>query len=244
MRRNMSRTRLLNIAVALAALAALASCKKDGSTGPAMEDEPFIVTYTFSSGPTGDGFDWPPSPPGLIDDTPSNTAFSTDESVRFLNDIGNPVYFNDTTLLPDEASVGNGIVDDCLWGNPRPINDPIVETFRVDLPTAVDSIAFDFAWALGGDDVPATLELSISPTLGGGGGELITVSLNESWNAGAPYQNAIGRSGRVAFSVATLASDHDVHLAGIRSLFFFLTPVSDEGNSGAFAIDNLTVAKF
>ncbi|MCB9513346.1 MAG: hypothetical protein H6694_03435 [Candidatus Latescibacteria bacterium] len=246
MRRTMPRTRLLVIALSLAALAAVCACNDDGPSGPGAQDEPFVVTYTFTSGPKpdGDGITWPPSPPGLIDDTPSNTSYSTDESVVFLNDIGNPVYFNDTTLLPDDASVGNGIVDDCLWGNPRPINFPIVETFRVDLPTQVDSIAFDFAWALGGATVTDSLELALSPSLGGGEAQGLIVRLPDTWDAGAPYQNSLGRSGHVELSLEILANQYDVHLTGIRSIFVFLSPVSDEGTNGAFAIDNLTLAKF
>ena len=66
-------------------------------------------TYTFTSGPSGDGFNWPASPTGLIEDD----DFSTPDSIIFINFTGSSVFFDSQYQVAGNGSRING---DALWG--------------------------------------------------------------------------------------------------------------------------------
>ncbi len=225
----------LSIASILTAVSLLASCKEETPTDPGG-DEPYSLLYTFTSGILEDGFDWPAS---MVDDTPS-TQYTNPDGVTFFHDIGNLLFIDANTLLPDDAAVGNGIDGECLWGNPHPRYLPVVPTVYIVLPANADSVSFDFACVLGGELPPDSLSVSIGDAPGAG---WVTFNLTDSWNAGAPYQNSFGTSGRIAFSVESLAADHDHQIAGIRYLGIFVDMIADEGNNGAFAIDNFMASR-
>ncbi len=223
------------LALAACALIAGTACKEDSPSAPAAV-EPFTLSYTFKSGITEDGFDWPAS---FVDDTPSSW-YTNPDGVVFFHDIGNLLFIDSNTLLPDEVAVGNGIVDECLWGNPHPRYYPVAPVVYIILPAKADSVSFDYACVFGGESPPDTLSVSIGDAPGAG---FVTFILPDSWNAGAPYQNSLGRSGRIAFSVESLAADHDHHISGIRYLGIFVDTLADEAGNSAFAIDNFTAVR-
>lgn len=237
------RIQFRNLAISLSLLTLIAGtgCKEDSPTGPATI-EPFIVTYSFTSGMAGDEFDWPPGPQGLIDDIPTATYFTTPHGMRIQNDTGNNLFFDANTLLPKDGDVGNGLVDECLWGDPRPINnETVAESIVMYFNVPVDSVAFDFAWVIGGDTVPDSLFFGVRS---GTEGAIIGFYLPDAWNAGAPYQNSTGRSGHIEFNLATLASQFDLDYGSISHITFFTEPVSQDDANAVFALDNLTIAKF
>ena len=123
-----------------------------------------------------------------------------------------------------------------MWGQPRPINNPIIETVYMQFNADVDSVCFDFAWVVGGDVAPNTLDIVVSEVLGFG--EIITVPLLNQFDGGQVFQNATGSSGRVVFTVASLLADYELALSSIRHIGIFVDPISTQGSVGAFAVDN------
>ncbi len=103
--------------------------------------------YTFTSGPSGDGFDWPASPPGLID----GEYVSTPDGVEIYNDTGNSLFFDQQYQV-----VGNGsrISGDALWGNPLDIGSGFVPVIALDFSglesEGLQDLGFNFAWSQSG----------------------------------------------------------------------------------------------
>ncbi len=225
----------------------LAGCGDDGSPSPTQTTggnppPPISVHYGFSSNTprtlAADAFAWPPSPPGMIDDFPS-TSFTTPDGVTIFHDIGNNLFFDDAYLLPDQAAQGTGIEDDAMWGQPRPTSaqQGIIEAVIIQFAAAVDSVGFDFNWAISGSAAPAVVEVAVSEQIGGG--EFVSLALPNSYDAGAVFGNSLGRSGRVGFTLASLA-DAGINLSGIRMVTIFVDVISTQGSTSAFAVDNFT----
>ncbi|NOX59811.1 MAG: hypothetical protein GXP29_13280 [Planctomycetes bacterium] len=99
------------------------------------------TSYTFTSGPGGDGFNWPASPTGLLD----SSSFFTPDSVDFLNEIGNNLFFDSQYQVAGNAP---GISNDAMWGNPTSSG---FGSLNIDLfISGTQNISFDFAWSVGG----------------------------------------------------------------------------------------------
>jgi hypothetical protein len=99
------------------------------------------LSYTFTSGPGGDGFSWPASPTGLLD----GSSFATPDNVHFHNEIGNNLFFD---ALYQVAGNAPNISSDAMWGNPTSLG---FGTVNFDLFfSGTQDISFDFAWSVGG----------------------------------------------------------------------------------------------
>ena len=57
---------------------------------------------------------------------------------------------------------------------------------------------------------------------------------------GAVFGNGAGYSGRIDFTVASLAVDYGVSLTGSLQVTLFVDAISTMGASSAFAVDNFT----
>ncbi len=99
------------------------------------------VSYTFTSGPGGDGFSWPASPTGLLD----SEIFTTPDDVDFYNGIGNNLFFDAQFQVAGNAP---GITNDAMWGNPTSFGNGTIdiELFF----SGTQDISFNFAWSVGG----------------------------------------------------------------------------------------------
>lgn len=195
------------------------------------------VRYSFTSGPVvegGDGFDWPASPPGMLDDTPSST-FRTPDGVVIFHDIGNSLFFDASYLLPDDATSGNGIVDEALWGNPRRADDGIVEAVIIQFDPVAHHVEFDFSWAVGA----SVLYVAVSDEPGG---EIVEVPLPNSFASGPVYPGT-GCSGRLVFTPQLARDLYDVDISSIYQISVFVDDISTDSGTSAFAIDNMLVRR-
>ncbi|WP_425397400.1 PEP-CTERM sorting domain-containing protein [Aeoliella sp.] len=98
------------------------------------------VFYTFTSGPSGDGFDWPASPTGLL---PGGFDFHTPDGVDFYNYTGNNLFFDNNYQVAGNSPDIDG---DAIWGNP---NSGSVDVNLSGLGT--QSVSFSFAQSMGSE---------------------------------------------------------------------------------------------
>lgn len=190
------------------------------------------TTYTFKSGSSpGDGFMWPTSPPGI-----SNSGFfETPDGVGIVNQIGNQLFIDDNYMLP--VSPDTGLTDEALWGNPKPIN-PFSEVVQFNDIPASQSVTFDFAWAIAGQNPPDELEVYVDDIDGNGG--FVYVPL-DSFEAGGAFGGFDGYGGQVHLDIDDLADQEGFFLNEIAMVHVFLEPISDPGGIGEFAFDNFSI---
>ena len=104
------------------------------------------VGYTFTSGPFGDGFDWPASPTGILD----GDYFLTPDGIEFDNYFGNNMFFDNNWQVIGNAS---GFADEALWGNPLDNSSGYLDLYFYDY--SFDNgfpgrVSFNFAWSMAG----------------------------------------------------------------------------------------------
>jgi hypothetical protein len=80
------------------------------------------VGYTFTSGPSGDGFTWPASPTGLL----GGDYYETPDGVEFDNFCSNNLFFDSQYLVAGNAS---GISTDAMWCNPIDDGFPTIDVY-------------------------------------------------------------------------------------------------------------------
>lgn len=197
--------------------------------------------YTFTSGPSGDGFVWdedqPPS--GLNDLSDGETFFAPDDNGGFVNIenfSGNPNFFDDAYQAAGNSSVISG---EAWWGNPIDNGFSTVGAYFINaangFPTQVD---FDFAWAMAGSDADDFIELQVYDEEFDTA--FLSFELDNSFNAGGAFGGFDGWEGSVSFTLDD-AQNENFDVDEIAGFSVFLDSIATLGGSGEFAIDNLSI---
>lgn len=213
------------------------------TAGPCRSGDGINVSYSFTPGLEGDGFDYPAA--GLLDefdgeDSPNASGrWTSPDGVVFRNLTGNTLWFDANHLIPGGST---GISGEALWSAPRPINRNVTdatEQMYLEFDPPVASVAFDFAWVVADDEVPATV-LVTARNGPPENGVAMEVPLSVGFAGGGPFGGASGAAGRVSFDLESLAAGPDgVAIEGITHVDIEVTAVSTEAAVGQWAIDNL-----
>ena len=152
--------------------------------------------YTFTSGPTGDGFNWPASPTGLLDDF----SFTTPDGVEFYNATGNNVFFDAQYQVVGNAP---GIAGDALWGNPLDLGYGALEFYLYGYGDA-QTVAFDLAWSVGGFPGATPTDAYVYLEDSEGRATEVTISLSNTFTGLGGFD---GYSDHVTFDATVLYDD-------------------------------------
>ncbi len=224
-------------------VAMIAGCS---AVPPEVAEVSPTVLYTFKSGVMldgGDGFDWPSAGSGLLVSAFPGLNFETPDGISFQNDIGNNLFFDDNYLLPDDVVAGNGITGEAMWGSPKPIDNDVSvsEAVVIRISPPVARAAFDFAWVGSVDPGIVSLGVRSAVPADGDEAEIIEMPLNNTFPAGAVFQDVTGFSGRIDLDLESLKTVYGVSLTGgIGFITIFVDAISDEAASTVFAVDNFT----
>ncbi|MFN3166442.1 MAG: PEP-CTERM sorting domain-containing protein [Phycisphaeraceae bacterium] len=201
--------------------------------------------YSFTSGPSGDGFIWDEFPQGGLNNLADGGQFDTPDGVSFNNFMGNNSFFDSQYQAAGNAP---NISGDAWWGNPLSTGGADIFIGFFNSPTGgPSSVSFDFAWAIAGEDAPDFLELYVFDFDAGPGGDetyetFVFVDLNEVWNAGGTFGGFNGRSGNVLIDVNDLFDDNSGEpFSEIEDIGFYLGDIETFGGTSEFAIDNVSV---
>jgi hypothetical protein len=191
-----------------------------------------VVNYTFTSGPGGDGFNWPASPTGQID----NDYFGTPQGIYIYNGIGNNLFYDD-----NYQTLGNGshISGEAMWGNP--LDNGSGGYLEIDLstfnPGVVTDVSFDFAWSQAG--VPAAPDSLVIYFQDSDGRTMIdSFQLSQTFfglGGGTGYEDYL------SFNINNLIDDGNVdggNFIDIAYMEIYVDDIFNGGNSSEFAIDN------
>lgn len=189
--------------------------------------------YTFTSGPAGDGFDWPASPTGLV----SFESFFTPDGVDIFNDTSNTVFFDSQYQV-----VGNGsrISGDALWGNPTDMGFGAAISFDLSGFESLQELDFDFAWSEAG--VPAVSDfVSFYAEDSEGRSTFGGWSLSDTFTG---FGGSTGYEDHISLSAGQFVDDDNNFDGGpfidITYFDIFLEDIVTSGPSSEFAIDNLS----
>ncbi|QDT01578.1 hypothetical protein [Adhaeretor mobilis] len=197
--------------------------------------------YTFTSGPSGDGFIWDvDSPPAGLNDLPNGENFHAPDLDGATNNIenysGNVTYFDTSYQAAGNSSL---ISDEAWWGNPTEPFSPTVGAYFVNtFNGAADSVAFDFAWAIAGEDAYDSLEIEVYDD--DFDFAYLYFDLDSSFNAGPAFGGFQGWEGSIAFDLLDAQNDN-FDVDAIAGFSIYLDPISTPGGVGEFAIDNLDI---
>ena len=191
--------------------------------------------YTFTSGPTGDGFNWPASPTGLE----YGYDFYTPDDIYLYNDIGNPVFFDS-----NYQTLGNGnLIDgDALWGNP--LNNGAVGYISFDFYSVwetVTDVSFDFAWSEAGvAEAPEFLSIYFEDSAGRA--NFNSYQLSQTFTG---LGGGIGYEDFLQFDTNFLTDDYNNVDGGnfedIAYMEIWVDEIYYGGSNSEFAIDNFGV---
>ncbi len=190
--------------------------------------------YTFTSGPSGDGFDWPVSPTGLLPDD----FFETPDGVEFDNFIGNNLFFDSQYQVVGNAP---GITNDAMWGNPIDNGFGSLEIYFLNFETP-QTVAFDFAWSVAGspDATPLFVDIYMEDSDGR--------AIIESFFLGNTFTGLGGVDGyadRINIDAADFFDDlsnvDDGPFIDIAYISIFIIDIAGGGSSSEFGIDNFDI---
>ncbi|MEM7576387.1 MAG: hypothetical protein AAF328_02830 [Planctomycetota bacterium] len=194
--------------------------------------------YTFTSGPSGDGFEWPASPQGLLSNSDTSNfeefSFSTPDGIDIQNYTGNNVFFDSQYQVAGNAS---GIDGEAVWGNPTPDDFSSLDFFTF----GFESVAFDYAHATAGGSAPSSVDLTIQDSEGRA--TFLTFDLFDTYSGFGGFN---GYEGRIEFSRDELFDDTgefegNEEFADIDLFFIDFSPIETFGGTSEFAIDNLSL---
>ncbi len=191
--------------------------------------------YSFTSGnPFGDGFQWPASPTGLLD----QDGFFTPDGIWFYNYIGNNLLFDSQYQVIGNAP---GFFDDAMWGNPL---DDGYGTVDIDLygygPPQI--VAFDFAWSVAGS--PFATPDSVDVYLEDSEGRYTIESryLNETFTGLDGFD---GYADRLTFDASSLIDNYEGVDGGpfvdIAFMYVYVDAIATGDSSSEFGIDNFAI---
>ncbi len=187
--------------------------------------------YTFTSGPTGDGFNWPASPTGMLD----GDYFSTPDGVSLDNYTGNQIFFDSQYQV---ASNSPDIDGDALWGNP---NGGALD-FYLDGIGGVQSISFNFANSIGGAPFNSQDYLDVEVYDSEGRGTYYSETLDNVFTGLGGFD---GYSGTVYLDTSFLFDDYENLDGGqfidIDYIYIDLYSLDNTFEPAEFAIDNFSV---
>lgn len=189
------------------------------------------VGYTFTSGPTGDGFNWPASPTGLLD----GDSFTTPDGVEFQNYIGNNLFFDSQYQV-----VGNtpGITDEAMWGNPDFESDVDIYLDGVDAQT----VEFDFAWSVGGSPGATPDETYIYLEDSEGRATEVFITLGVTFTGFGGFD---GYADHLTFDAADFVDDFFSNDGGpfvdIGYIVIYMDSIATGGPPSEFGMDNFSV---
>ena len=185
--------------------------------------------YTFTSGPSGDGFSWPASPTGLID----GDFFFTPDGVDFSNFTADSVFFDSNYLVASNSSEISG---DALWGNP---NGGTLDVF---FSSGVQDVQFNFANSVGGapGNTPDFIDIYVEDS--DGRSTFFSQSLGNTFTGLGGFD---GYSDIVQFDTSFLVDD-DFNVDGgpfVDISFFYidLFALDNTSDPAEFAIDDFNV---
>jgi hypothetical protein len=188
-------------------------------------------SYTFTSGPTGDGFNWPASPTGLL----NNGFFITPDDVEFSNFTGNNVFFDDNYQVAGNAPSFSG---EALWGNP----DDSSGELDISMDPGAQTVAFHFAWSVAGSPTATPTEVFIY--LEDSDGRATEVA----WDLDTTFPGLGGFNGRtdlIHFDAAGLQDEYENVDGGpfvdIAYISIFVGDIVNGGPASEFGIDNLEI---
>ncbi len=192
------------------------------------------LSYTFTSGPGGDGFIWPPSPTGLLD----GNSFPTPDDIHFYNDIGNNLFFDDQYQVAGNAT---GISSEAMWGNPTSLGFGTID-FDFFFSGTQD-ISFNFAWSVGGapGNTPEFLTIYVEDMLGRA--MEVYWPLDDTFTGLGGFD---GYSDRISLNTIDLFDDYfNVDGGPFQDIVYVSIFVGDidtgGGPSSEFAIDNFDI---
>ncbi|TWT90758.1 hypothetical protein Mal64_11550 [Pseudobythopirellula maris] len=199
------------------------------------------VFYSHTSGVGGDGFVWDddfePGPNNLGD----GNEFYTPDGVYYFNYSGNVSYFDDSY----QAAGASGLIDgDAWWGNPLDDGGYQVGMYFEEFST-VETLSFDFSWALAGQDAPTEIYFDVSDYTaneGQGAYTSVYVELDQTFNAGAAFGGFDGAAGHVTFDINELSDDGEgTPFSVISEFYLYLDEILTTSGTGEFAIDNVSI---
>ena len=201
-----------------------------------------LAFYTFTSGPGGDGFTWdndvPPS--GLFDLDSGDTFFAptldSSGDINIENFSENVSFFDSSYQAAGNSAVIDG---DAWWGNPLDNSFAQVgASFFNTSNGSASSVAFDFAWAIAGEDAPDYIEIEANDNEGDFA--LLFLNLDSSFNAGPAFGGFNGWEGSISFDISDFQEDNP-SIDAIETFFISLDGISTLGGTSEFAIDNLSI---
>ena len=198
--------------------------------------------YTFTSGPSGDGFVWDDSFTPGDNNLGEGETFISPDGVYFYNYTGNISFFDDNY----QAAGNSGLIaGDAWWGNPLDSGSGQLGMYFEDFSTNVETVSFDFSWALAGQDAPTEVLIEVIDYLaneGEGAYASFYADLGQTFNAGGTFGGFQGAAEHLTLDIAELFDDNtEAPLTNISELYFYLDDIVTFGGTGEFAIDNLSI---
>jgi len=196
-------------------------------------------SYTHTSGADGDGFVWDfDFPPTGLNDLPDGDTFITqDHSVNYGNFSGNPTFFDSNYLAAGNSSRIDG---DAWWGNPTFGGNEIELGFFNTIDGGVNSVSFDLAWAILGNDARDFLFMTVCDSEGREA--FCDGFLGTPFNAGPAFGGFDGAEGRITINSQNLVDDFtEEPFVDIQDVILDLNEILTDGGTGEFAIDNVSI---
>jgi hypothetical protein len=190
------------------------------------------VGYTFTSGPSGDGFTWPASPTGLL----GGDYYETPDGVEFDNFCSNNLFFDSQYLVAGNAS---GISTDAMWCNPIDDGFPTIDVYLYNYGLA-QSVEFFLAWSAVGSPgtTPDFVYIYLEDPNGYATDEFFFLDETFSGLSGP----GTGEAGQIQiFAAGLIDSGSGNPFSGISYLSIYVGDVSGSGPSSEVAIDNFSV---
>lgn len=187
--------------------------------------------YTFTSGPSGDGFLWPSSPPGVLD----GNDFVTPDGIDFYNYTGNNLFFDSQYQV-----IGNyaSISDDAMWANPTDLGVDI-GLFSYG---GAQSVSFDFAWAQQPAFGPTPDYIELIAEDSEGRATAVYVDLSNTFTG---FGGSDGQAGRAELDIGFLTDDFFQVDGGpfidIAYIYIDLNQIVTGSPTCEFGIDNLAL---
>ena len=190
--------------------------------------------YTFTSGPSGDGFIWPASPTGLLD----SDSFYTPDDIYVDNYSGNNTFFDSQYQV---AANGTHIDGDAMWGNPTTSGYGTVAFDFNNMSVLPTDVSFDFAWSESGV-IETDQYLNIYVEDSEGRASYNSYYLSDAFTG---FGGSTGYEGTIDLNTSFLTDDYfNVDGGSYVDIYYMeieVGAIAGGGGSSEYAIDNLSL---
>ncbi|MAE62968.1 MAG: hypothetical protein CMJ18_01745 [Phycisphaeraceae bacterium] len=187
--------------------------------GPPPNGDFFYYSFTSSE----DGFTW--------QNVSNGGNFTTPDGVRFINQTGNLIQFDDTFVGAGDATVP---FEDALWVNPQNFGGFDPTELIIELPTETTEVDFGVAWANSDPNTPAFLDFMDVIVEDSEGNAIFESPFLDTFNA---FSGTTGYEGYFTYSIDPEFPDE---LVDISRITIDLAPVAQGTQFGRGSVNSGT----